>query len=105
MTTNVFPLTFQSHIIFCIVAVGFFIFQYARLKYPYQLMTVFAILATLVLYINDSPILVYGGGIFEAVMLILIGISISMTRRKQAKAQKENAENIEEITNDENSNT
>lgn len=103
MTTNVFPLTFQSHIIFCVVAVAFFIFQYARLKCPYQLMTVFAVLATLVLYVNDSQILFYGVGIFELIMLIIIAISISKTRRKQAKLAKETA--ATEIKSDENSNT
>lgn len=97
MTTSVFPLTFQSHIVFCIIAVAFFIFQYIRLKAPYQLMTVFAILATLALYINDSKIVFYGVGIFELVMIIAIAVSMSVTRKKQAKeeaekAQTENAE-------------
>lgn len=103
MTSTVFPLTFQSHMIFCIIAVAFFIFQYARLKYSYQLMTVFAILATLLLYINDSQMVFYGVGIFELIMLITIGISISLTRRKQSKLEKD-ADTME-IEENENSNT
>ena len=104
MTTSVFPLTFQSHIVFCIIAVAFFIFQYIRLKAPYQLMTVFAVLATLALYINDSKIVFYGVGIFELVMIIAITISMSITRKKQAQAEKAQTENAE-IKNNENSNT
>lgn len=91
MTTSVFPLTFQSHIVFCIVAVAFFIFQYIRLKAPYQLMTVFAILATLALYINDSKIVFYSVGIFELVMIIAIAFSMSVTRKKQARKETEKA--------------
>jgi predicted membrane protein len=91
MTTSVFPLTFQSHIVFCIVAVAFFIFQYIRLKAPYQLMTVFAILATLALYINDSKIVFYSVGIFELVMIIAIAVSMSVTRKKQARKEIEKA--------------
>jgi len=89
MTTNVFPLTFQSHIIFCVIAVAFFIFQYVRLKHSYYIMTIFAILATLALYINDSRVLFYGIGVFEIVMLIAIAVSAAKARRRQAKLAAE----------------
>lgn len=95
MTTSVFPLTFQSHIIFCAIAVAFFIFQFARQKHMYQLLTVFAVLATLLLYINESKYLFYGVGIFELVIMITIGVLISLTKKKQAVEEKamENQEN------------
>lgn len=102
MTTNVFPLTFQSHIIFCAIAVAFFIFQYVRLKHSYYIMTVFAILATLALYINDSRMLFYGIGIFELVMLVAIAVSAARTKRRQAKLA---AETQAAGDNNENSNT
>ncbi len=84
MTTSVFPLTFQSHIIFCIIAVAFFIFQFARQKNTYQILTIFAILATLLLYLNESKILFYGVGIAELILLISIGILSSREKKKQA---------------------
>lgn len=92
MTTSVFPLTFQSHIIFCVIAVAFFIFQFARQKHAYQLITVFAVLATLLLYVNESRYLFYGVGILELILLITIGILISVSKKKQANEVKE-AEN------------
>jgi len=95
MTTSVFPLTFQSHIVFCIIAVAFFIFQYVRTKAPYELMTVFAVLATLALYINDSKIIFYGVGLFELIMIIVIAISMSVTKKKLAKEKSETEENTE----------
>ncbi len=95
MTTSVFPLTFQSHIIFCAIAVAFFVFQFARQKHAYQLLTVFAVLATLLLYVNESKYLFYGVGIFELVIMITIGILISIAKKKQVAEEKamENQEN------------
>ena len=96
MTTNVFPLTFQSHIVFCVIAVAFFIFQFTRTKAPYQLLTVFAVLGTLLLYVSDSKVVFYGTGIFELIMLIAIAVSSAMTRKKEKTDDTQKAEASED---------
>jgi hypothetical protein len=56
---------------------------------------VFAVLATLLLYVNESKYLFYGVGIFELVIMITIGVLISLVKKKQAVEEKamENQEN------------
>ncbi len=89
---NTFPLEFSKHIIFCIIGVAFFLFQYYRQGFKYQLLTAAAIGSTLLLYINDSNIWRYTVGIFEAVLIILIFIIMS-SEKKKAAAKEENKEN------------
>ena len=57
MGANFFPISFTSHITFCVIAIIFFLIQYIRLRYTYQLLTIVAVAGTLLLYLNDSAIL------------------------------------------------
>ena len=85
MKTTVFPLPFQSHLIFCVIATIFFVIQFIRLRRAYQLIFAVAVPATLLLYINDSQTWFYGIGIFELVMLLLavVTVCIDHLRAKQ----------------------
>lgn len=83
---NTFPLEINKHIIFCIIGFVFFMFQFFRQGFRYQVMTAFAIAATLLLYINDSTAWRYGVGILE--LILLIAIFIVMTIEKKKAEQK-----------------
>lgn len=83
---NTFPLEINKHIIFCIIGFVFFMFQFFRQGFRYQVLTAFAIAATLLLYINDSTAWRYGVGILE--LILLIAIFIVMTIEKKKAEQK-----------------
>jgi len=85
MESTVFPLPFQSHLIFCVIATIFFVIQFIRMRRMYQLVFAVAVPATLLLYINESRTWFYGIGVFELVMLILaiVTVCIDHTRAKK----------------------
>ena len=100
MGSTVFPLSFSSHVIFCVIAVLFFLIQYIRLRYTYQLLTIFAVAGTMLLYLNDSQTFFYGVGLYELVMMILIAIFISKQKKANEKSQKKDGgDNSEESSN------
>ncbi|MBE6853157.1 MAG: hypothetical protein E7505_06735 [Ruminococcus sp.] len=90
---NTFPLEFSKHVGFCIIAIAFFLFQFYRQGFKYQLLTAAAIGATLLLYVNDSSGWRYGIGIIEAVLLVLIFVIMAKEKKnaeKKAQAEKDN---------------
>ncbi|MDO5559293.1 MAG: hypothetical protein Q4F95_06800 [Oscillospiraceae bacterium] len=88
-----FPLEFHKHLIFCIIGVAFFLWQYFRQGYKYQLITAGAIASTFLLYLNDSLIFRYSVGILEGIAVIIIFITMSSEKKKeeQEKAEEKNA--------------
>lgn len=94
---NTFPLEFSKHLIFCIVSVIFFVLQYFRQGFKYQLITAAAIGATLLLYVNSSDTWRNVIGIFEAVMVIMIFAVMAAEKKKAAKtSEKEDTAAAEE---------
>lgn len=93
---NTFPLALDKHIIFCIIGFVFFMFQFFRQGFKYQIMSAFAIAATLLLYINDSTAWRYAVGIFELVLIIAIFIIMSAEKKKAELAQAANGDNSNE---------
>ncbi|NLP26947.1 MAG: hypothetical protein GX365_06325 [Clostridiales bacterium] len=85
MNSNIFPLSFSTHIAFCLFSVAFFLFQYYRTGYKYQILMAFAIPATLLIYVSNSKILFYAIGIFELTMLILVAVSIAKEKKRLKK--------------------
>lgn len=79
---NTFPLEFSKHILFCIIGGAFFLFQYYRQGYRYQLLTAGAIGCTLLLYINDSTTWRYIVGVLELLLLVIIFATMSKDRKK-----------------------
>ena len=87
---NTFPLNFTNHMIFCAIGVVFFLFQFWRQGFKYQIMTAAAIGMTLLLYINDSTTWRYIVGIAEAVLIVAIFITMSAEKKKAEKKAEEN---------------
>ncbi|MBR3025798.1 MAG: hypothetical protein IKN85_08295 [Oscillospiraceae bacterium] len=96
-----FPLNTDKHIIFCIIGFVFFMLQFFRQGYKYQIISAFAIASTLLLYVNDSPAWRYAVGIIELILIIAIFVVMSVEKKKEelkakveaaAKAAAENAE-------------
>ncbi len=89
---NTFPLEFSKHVIFCIIGVLFFVLQYFRQGYKYQLITAAAILGTMLLYVNSSNAWRYGVGILEAILIIVIFVVMSIEKKNAAAEEKEKPE-------------
>ncbi len=70
MDATVFPISFHQHLIFCGIAILFFVLQFIRLRYWYQLVMVTAIAASLLVYVNDNSVWFYSVGILELLLLI-----------------------------------
>ena len=81
-----FPLTMDKHIIFCIIGFVFFILQFFRQGFKYQIISAFAIAGTLLLYVNDSTAWRYGVGVLE--LILIIAIFTVMTIEKKKEEQK-----------------
>lgn len=85
MNGNIYPLPFNTHLIFCIFSVAFFLFQYFRSGYKYQILMAFAIPATLLIYVSNNKIFFYGIGIFELIMLLSVAVSIANEKKRMKK--------------------
>lgn len=87
MSAETFPISLPYHIVFCVVAFVFFLFQFIRLRRSHQLIFAIAIPASLLIYVRpaDSDWF-YGVGLFEAVLLlgavVLSLIDVIFRRRK-----------------------
>ena len=94
MDINVFPLPFNIHLIFVILAVLLFAVQYYRCRRTYQLLIMIAIPATLLLYINESTAWHYTVGAVEAVLLaaaIATSVWDGIKMRRERKALESTA--------------
>lgn len=91
MENPIFPIALNKHIIFCVIAVVFFLFQYIRQKNRYQLALAIAIPATLLVYVSDNKTWFSAIGIFELVMLILSAVLYFLDRRRAKTQQTESA--------------
>ncbi|MBQ7132283.1 MAG: hypothetical protein IJO29_06890 [Oscillospiraceae bacterium] len=83
-----FPLAFREHLIFGIVGVVFFLFQYYRLKRNYQVLMALAIGATFLLYLGKSMHNIIG--IVELVLMTLVVVSLVKDSIDEKKKKKEN---------------
>ncbi len=81
MNTNIFPLPFSAHLIFSIFAFVIFMFQFIRVRRPYQLLMAAAV--PLLIYVNDSKAWFYGIGIAEAIFIIASLVSVFISRKSK----------------------
>lgn len=99
MNMNTFPLTFQQHLIFCIVAVLFLVLQFVRQRYWYQLVIAGAIAGSLLIYVNENTGWFYSVGVAE-LLLMLVAIVLYVVQSKiiaKAEAQEDtSAETVDE---------
>ena len=77
-----FPLTMDKHIAFCVIGFIFFMIQFFRQGYKYQIISAFAIAGTLLLYVNESAAWRYAVGILELVLIILIFTVMTIEKKK-----------------------
>jgi|APHig6443717817_1056837.scaffolds.fasta_scaffold07476_5 hypothetical protein len=85
MNPNTFPLSLTTHIVFCIISAIFFAIQYYRQGYKYQILSIFAIGATMLLYLSQNKMFFYGIGIAELIMVILIFVIMSIEKKSLKK--------------------
>ncbi len=96
-----FPLALKEHIIFGIVGVSFFVFQYCRLKKRYQGLIAIAIAATFLLYLGDFMFVPVG--IAEA--FLMIGALATLIEDSIVEKKKEKEQEAEQSENDEDAKT
>ncbi|MBR6717152.1 MAG: hypothetical protein IKI77_02275 [Oscillospiraceae bacterium] len=89
MERTLFTISMEKHIIFCIIAVVFFLLQFLRTKRLYQLILAIAVPVSMVIYLApENDTVFYGVGIAEAVLLVLAFFANIIQNRKAAKAEK-----------------
>jgi hypothetical protein len=99
MNTAVFPFSFNAHLTFAIICFVFFILQFIRLRYAYQLIMAVAIPLSLLIYVAPNKAFFYAIGIFEILALIACAVTISAAR-KQLEAKHSISEAISDINSD-----
>ena len=88
MDTSIFPIGMEKHIIFCAIAAVFFILQFIRNKYWYELVLAAAVLCSLLVYVNESTVWFYGVGVLEAVLLLTAIVVYVVQYRKKKREEK-----------------
>lgn len=103
MDISVFPLPFSMHLIFSVLALALFLYQYSRQRRLYQLLMAVAIPATLLLYVNSSVTWHYCVGMLELVLIVAAVVSSvvdSIRNRALKKAGNADDTNGENGAND-----
>lgn len=86
MENPIFPIALNKHLIFCAIALVFFLFQYIRQKNRYPLVFAVAIPATLLVYVSENKTWFTAIGLLELALLILAAVLYVLDRRR-AKTQ------------------
>jgi glycerol-3-phosphate acyltransferase PlsY len=88
ISAGLFPISFNAHIIFTIVAVLFFVMQFIRQRQLYQILTAIAVPIPLILYKYTSITVFYSVGIIELILIVAIGIMLFSTGKKDDNKKK-----------------
>ncbi len=89
MNSNIFPLPFYAHLVFCLVSFAVFMFQFVRVRKPYQIIMAAAIPATLLIYLNESRTWFYIVGIAEAVLIAAAIVTLFLGKKNKKNAADE----------------
>lgn len=98
INAGLFPISFNAHVIFTIVSVLFFIFQYTRQRHLYQLLSAIAIPLPLILYVDSSQVVFDVLGVVELVMVVVIGAMLFSVGKREDKEPKGGASATEATT-------
>lgn len=105
MDNSIFPLPFSAHMIFVAIAFIFFLVQFIRLRYKYQLILAVASSCSALIYFQDTKTWFYGVGLVEFGLLLLALVMAIVEKRKrkalEKQAETENQGNGEEASLDE----
>lgn len=85
---GLFPFPFKLHLIFCIISLLFFLYQFFKEKKYYQLIMGIAIPFSLIIHISENRTLFYTVGAVEAVLLIAAFIASFFDNRRAKKKQE-----------------
>lgn len=85
INAGLFPISFNAHIVFTIISVIFFLYQFKRQRHLYQLLSAIAIPIPLILYLNSSKILFNIIGFIELIMILIIGFMLFSSGKKEDK--------------------
>lgn len=85
INAGLFPISFNAHIVFTIISVIFFLYQFKRQHHLYQLLSAIAIPIPLILYLNSSKILFNIIGFVELIMILIIGFMLFSSGKKEDK--------------------
>lgn len=96
MNGNIFPLPFSTHLIFVAIAFVFFLIQFVRTKYKYQLIMAIAVALTMLIYVKDSKMWFYSIGILEFGLLIIAFVAAIAEKR----SRKELVDEVSDAEND-----
>ncbi len=91
MDASTFPIPFWYHLVFALVASAFFLAQFIRVRRPYQLILMIAMLSSLLIYVCDvsNKSWFHTVGIFEFVLLLgaaVMSIQDRTNRKKNTEA-------------------
>ena len=78
---GLFPFPFVPHLIFCCLALVFFIFRFIKQKCPYQLIMAVAIPFTLVIWVGRKVF--YGVGIVELILTVSAVVTSIIFKKKE----------------------
>lgn len=83
MSGNIFPLPFSTHLIFVAVAFVFFLIQFIRTKYKYEIVMAAAVAITMLIYVKDTKMWFYSIGIIEFGLLLIALVSAIVEKRSR----------------------
>ncbi len=96
-STNIFPLPFTAHIIFVAVAFIFFMIQFIRVRYKYQIIMAVAASFTMLVYVKDTKTWFYAVGILEFGLLLLALVAAIAEKHSRKVAAKADAEKVDTV--------
>lgn len=90
MDATTFPLTFSYHLVFCIIAAIFFLFQFAHTRKVYELLLAIAIPSSLLIYLDRSnDTLFHAVGLLVLVLLVVAFVLAIIGNIKNKKQRKQ----------------
>lgn len=89
---GLFPFPFGLHLVFCCIALVFFVLRFIKKKLPYQLIMAVAIPVSLIIWLSDSKALFYGVGIAELVFLAAAFVTSIVFRTKETVSESSESE-------------
>ena len=100
MNNTIFPISFGAHAVFCLIAVVFFLLQFYRQHYKFQMIMVFTIPATMLIYLSDSRTWFYAVGLVVSIAFVT-AIILSIIEHKKADKAADALALSKTYTNDE----
>lgn len=99
MDNTIFPLPFSVHLVFVVVAFAFFMVQFVRTRYKYEVILAAAVAVTMLIYAKDTRMWFYSVGLIEFGLLLIALVAAIVEKRAEASCAENDGG--EEGTSDE----